>query len=198
MFANRSFRICPLMMNSGFKETTVLYSDIEFKSRKLFGIKGTVPINCSSKKIWNTLTQPGHLEKIHPFCEHHERIAYNGIGDKDSGRFASGKEVVREIVAWETGKSYTVLLKDLKKKETNITFSIEEMDTEKVNFSVHIQTKSFKNIPRIIWPWFAKRKILPVFKNYLHSLLNGTKYHLETGNNVSPNQFGPLKGYSKK
>lgn len=198
MFADRSLRICLLKMNSEFKEIPVLYSDIEFESRRLFGIKGTLDINCSAEKIWNLLTEPGHLEKFHPFCEYHEKVVYKGIGTKDSGRFASGRKVFREIIAWESGKSYTVLLKNTKQKETNITFLMEELDSETATFSVHIQTKTYKNIPRIIWKWFAKRKILPVLKNYLHSLLNGTKYYLETGNNVLPDQFGPLKGYSKK
>lgn len=185
-------------MNKIFEAIPVSYSDIDYKSRKCFGIKGTILINCSAEKIWGTLTEPGHLEKIHPFCEYHEKVVYEGIGTKDSGRFASGRQVFREFIAWNAGKGYTVLLKNEKQKETNITFSIEKLNEEKVNFSVHIQTKAFKNIPRIIWTWFAKRKISPVFKNYLYSLLNGTKYYLETDNYVVPDQFGPLKGYSKK
>lgn len=186
-------------MNEFKKEGfAVLYSEINFRSRQLFALKGSIEINCPPNKIWNLLTEPGHLKKIHPYCEYHEKVAYLGIGTKDTGRFASGKEVEREVIAWQPQQSYTVLLKDSRKKVTNITFSVEKINDETSCFSIYIATKAFKNVPRIIWKWIAKRKILPVMKKYLHSLLNGTKYYLETGEIVKPDQFGRLKGYSKK
>lgn len=161
------------------------------KSRKLFEIKGGLPINAPAKRLWETITTPGHLELFHPFVkEHRKSDDWKGIGGRDSGVFHNGGERHREIVEWDEGNSYRIKMDNNDGHDTQVRFAIKRISKNKAGFSISISKNSFRKIPRLLWPVLARWRILPLHKKYLFSVLNGLAYYSETGKKVKKNQFG--------
>lgn len=167
-----------------------------YDTRNDFRIKGEIVINENSKKLWKIITEPGHLKQFHPFCKKHEHVKWQGVGDKDAPQLYSGKITYREIVKWEEGIGFQIKMNNGDGNSISVDFFVAEDFGGSVKFGIEIKTDSYRKTPRPIWKWFAKKKLLPSYEIYLHSILNGLKYFAETGIRVERNQFGSHPKFS--
>lgn len=166
-------------------------------SRKNFQISGELTIAGTREKLWRIITQPGHLENFHPFVEKHDKIKnWHGIGSKDSGSFYNGKEMNRVVTHWKEGKEYTIKMENSDGNKTSVRFALQALSPEKTNFCITINTDAYRKIPRPIWLIFARFFLVPSFKKYLYSVLNGLAYYNDSGQKVTKNQFGSHRKFS--
>ncbi len=166
-------------------------------TRKNFQIKGELTIEGAKEKLWQIITSPGHLEKFHPFVKEHIKTEkWHGIGAKDSGSFYSGKKINRVVTEWKEGSSYIIKMKNDDGSNTTVRFGLTELSSMKTAFFITIQTDAYRKIPRPFWPIFARFFLVPSFKKYLYSILNGLAYYSTTGNKIKKNQFGRHRKFS--
>ena len=168
------------------------------KSRDKFQISNVIQIQASQKKIWEIITEPGHLKNFHPFCEKHKRVKWEGIGDRDAPQLYSGKITYRKIIKWEKEKGFQIEMDNGDGNITYVEFYLVEVLGPSIRFGIDIKTDSYRKIPRFMWNWFARKKLIPSYEIYLYSILNGLKYFAETGIPVKRNQFGSHPKFSPK
>jgi hypothetical protein len=166
-----------------------------FKSRKLLQISAQIKIKIPPNKIWGIITEPGHLKNYHPFCDYHEQSKWDGIGSKDRSKSYAGKIINREIIAWQEGVSYQIKMNNNDTHDTHVKFDVIESNNMTF-FKITITTNAYRNMPRPLWCFLSHLMIVPSYKKYFHSQLNGLKYFCETGKKVRRNQFGNHKKYS--
>ena len=175
----------------------VVFSERNFLSRNSVSLTGTIFIEKSGAHVWDILTTPGHLELVHPFCKFHKKVAWDTVGQEDSGEFYSGEKMNRKLIYINKGVSYTMELTGRKQKKTTTTFHIKEnKESSGIDFSVSLITGAFNKMPRPFWKIYIQKKVEYNLESYLSSLLNGIKFYSETGIPVTKNQFGSLKSVS--
>lgn len=170
---------------------------VNFFFRKALNIKASIAIKIEPDKLWNIITAPGHLKNYHPFCEYHEKSEWNGVGCRDVSKSYYGKIIRREVIHWEEGKSYTIKMDNNDKHNTTVKFEIHKIVSGSL-IEVSLTTNAYRNNPRPFYYPIVIFLIIPSYKKYFYSLLNGLKYFSETGNKVKRNQFGHHKKYSPK
>ncbi len=164
-------------------------------NRNYLFISSKIKINVSKEKLWKIITAPGHLNTYHPFCEEHQVSDWDGVGCKDISRSYAGKTIKREVIKWVEGESYQIKMINGDGNDTKVKFEITDLGVNS-SISVSIITNAYRNNPRPLWYPIALLLIVPSYKKYFNSLLNGMKYYSETGKVVARNQFGPHKQYS--
>jgi len=174
----------------------VIRFSANYRSRQNLEICAQIHINCSKEKLWKVITAPGHLEKYHPFCAYHKSERWNGVGCVDESKSNYGKIVRREVIEWNEGVGYTIKMLN-PNQNTTVRFEIGAVE-EGVQFKVYLKTNAYRKNPRPFWIFLAPLMIVPSYKKYFHSLLNGIKYYAETDKKVSRNQFGHHRKYSPK
>lgn len=75
-----------------------------FKSRKLFQIKGDANIRTTPEHVWDTLTKPQHLTYFNPFIKIHDSKRLTNNNYKDSCIYYNGKELERKLIDYEKKK----------------------------------------------------------------------------------------------
>lgn len=172
----------------------VVFSDKALHSRSSVSMRGTLYIEKPVAHVWEVITTPGYLELVHPFCKFHEKVAWNTVGQVDSGEFYSGEKLTRKLTQITKEEGYEMDVIGNKNKKSKIIFSLKKNTTLKgTDFSIHLTTQAFNKMPRPLWKIFIKRKVESNLEVYLSSLLNGIKFYAETGIPVTKNQFGNLK-----
>jgi ornithine lipid ester-linked acyl 2-hydroxylase len=168
-----------------------------YKFRDCFVISAIIKIDASQEKLWSIITEPGHLEKIHPFCESHMKARWDGVGCVDEAKFYSGTLVNREVVAWNEGASFQIKMINNEGHDTRVTFEIENVD-EETYFKITIKTDAYRKGINLTWLFWVYLLLIPSYKKYFNSICKGLKFYSEKGQGVSRNQFGYHKIYSPK
>ena len=166
-----------------------------FKSRNFLQISAQIQIDISPNNLWKIVTAPGHLKNYHPFCENHEKSAWDGVGCKDKSKSYAGKIINREIINWVEGAHYQIKMNNNDTHDTRVSFDVFEEEGNTF-YKITIITNAYRNMPRPLWYFLSFLIIIPSYKKYLHSQLQGLKFYSETGKKVRRNQFGSHKKYS--
>lgn len=186
----------PVMINN----SNLVFNSFNFKSRKFFQIKSETTIRTTPGNIWKTLTRPQHLKYFNPYVKKHESENLTNIGYIDSCVYYNGKELNRELISYEERKKiqFKIYFKQPKNNSSTTFEIIQKKKSKTTGFRLTIETDAYKNIPRPLWHIIAYFFLIPSFKKYINSVVNGMKYHCETGKKVYKNQFGFHKKYSTK
>jgi len=163
---------------------------VNTKSRKEVVFSGAIEIKVSLERLWEVLNEKGHLKNFHPFCKNHWGESLGKVGDHDKAEFYNGKIVNRELIEKENYQILKLRLLDENKMVTIVTFTINNLNQDNCELIVNINSRAYKNVPRPIFYFYARRKLRKLYNIYLNSLLNGVKYFAETGVKVQKNQFG--------
>ena len=57
-------------------------------------------IEASAQEVWDTITRPGNLELVHPFCAHNPVQAWPGPESRDEVHYLSGWMYERRVREW--------------------------------------------------------------------------------------------------
>tara|TARA_B110000438_G_C15798296_1_gene643866 strand:+ start:1293 stop:1829 length:537 start_codon:yes stop_codon:yes gene_type:complete len=172
------------------KYLTVNQSKRPIKFRKL--------MNAPADLVWNIISEPGNLQKCHPFCKQNPTIEWPGDNSKDEIHYLNGWIFERRFVHWIDHVGYDLFIGRKGGKSSLVSWRIEPINNQECFLSISIYMykldfipKGFRWISRIIY-------VQPLLKKYLLSVTGGFEYYLQTGKPVLDNHFGSHPWFSNK
>ena len=146
---------------------------LDYASRNKFIFGGCIKIEYSIKKLWDLLTSPQHLIKVHPLCTSHQTEEWIGIGSKDIVIYKNGGQRNRTVIDWDTEKLLRLTVEeDFNHQESIVSYHLKKVN-DTCELCIQVETEAYKNIPRPIWKLYAKLFLLPQHKKYFGGLLSG-------------------------
>ena len=159
-------------------------------------VESKVDFNLPKSKILKLITEPGNLEKYHPFCKKNEILKWPGNGSVDILEYHNGMRFKREFFNW-SDNGY-----DLKiggRRNMAIVNWVVEGDENNSSLRVRINPNiknyvSIKSrlIQRLLWLIYIK----PMLQSYINHVIKGFNHYMKTETNVLPNQFGTHRWFS--
>ena len=159
-------------------------------------VESKVDFNLPKSKILELITEPGNLNKYHPFCKKNEIIKWPGNGSVDILEYHNGMRFKREFFNW-SDNGY-----DLKiggKRNMAIVNWVVEGDENNSSLRVRINPNIKNYVPiksrliqRLLWLIYIK----PMLQSYINHVIKGFNHYMKTETNVLPNQFGTHKWFS--
>jgi hypothetical protein len=186
---------------SGEKYTIVISKPI---NNRFWRITCEVPIEVSKDSLWNFCLSERFLEKAHPFCEYHSNThfkAEDGL-PYDTITYYSDVALIRDFQGITEKDSFWLDIlqineNDSKNKLANVVWQFKELkEGRSALLSISVDIEVLKATPFIEWSFYHIHGNFSAMSDYLSSLTNGIKFHLETGENVKKNQFGSHKWLS--
>ena len=71
----------------------------------------TQVIDADAQKIWQAISEPGVLERTHPFVEKNPVEQWPGIGAKDTIHYFSGLTLHRDFTYWNEEQGYDLKIR---------------------------------------------------------------------------------------
>ena len=71
-----------------------------------------LPVSCSinldfdNKKVWQIISEPGNLNKTHPFCKSNTVVKWDKDNHEDILEYLNGVILHRNFYQWDEGKGY--------------------------------------------------------------------------------------------
>ncbi len=164
----------------------------------MINIKSSILIKSSIRDVWRVISEPGYLERVHPFC--HKNTVLKKQDDKilkDKLIYLNGLEYIREFQYWETNKGYDLFIGKELGKKSFVRWRLSKV-YDKSKLSIQIYPYRNQKIFRVLYPFAIFFLIKPQLKKYLNSVLKGIKWNIETKEIVSKNQFGNHSWFSNK
>ena len=152
-------------------------------------------IETSTDKVWDIISEPGHLELVHPFAKSHTVTTWPGPESKDILVYLSGLRYEREFLSWEEGKGYSLKIGGKNSKKSKVIWKISP-DVDNASLSITIYPHFLANTPKLISLLPYKFLINPKLKSYLNSVLSGINYYAVEQKPVPKNHFGNHKWFS--
>ena len=153
-------------------------------------VESKVDFNLPKSKILKLITEPGNLEKYHPFCKKNEIIKWPGNGSVDILEYHNGMRFKREFFNW-SDNGY-----DLKiggRRNMAIVNWVVEGDENNSSLRVRINPNiknyvSIKSrlIQRLLWLIYIK----PMLQSYINHVIRGFSHFIKTDKVILQNQFG--------
>ena len=78
------------------------------KIRSIWCIECKIEIEVSASTVWELISTPRHLEKVHPFLREHRCSEWSGVGSKDLMIYNSGLRLERTIRYWIDGVGFNL------------------------------------------------------------------------------------------
>ena len=163
---------------------------------KRLQVSYSLDFDTDSNSLWRIISKPGNLNQSHPFCKSNEVINWDENNRKDRLIYLNGRNYVRDFLTWDEGIGYTLLIGEENGKQSYVTWKIEALNDNSSKLTITVYTfilaklpKIFAIIPHLFW-------VNPRLKQYLHSVISGFQYHLETGNSIPRNHFGKHSWFS--
>ena len=158
----------------------------------------SVTIGKSADYVFSILSDAGHLEKFHPFCQQNVATSWGVDERKDVIQYHSGLRYERQFISWDEGRGFQLLLGASREKRSLVIWSLQEIDAENCKLSISVSPYPYARYPYVA-NWVAhKLWIEPRLESYLFSVLKGLKRFAETGKTVTENQWGSHPWFSSK
>ena len=163
-------------------------------------ISKKLAVNVDRKHLWEIISAPGKLDIYHPFCKKNEVLNWDKKNSIDLIEYYNKKVLKRKFFDWEEEIGFKLVINDLKKDIAEVHWSLSNPTKSKIDLSIQVQIldTALKRLPNSINKIILKTYVLPRLGTYLESVLNGIKFHSETGNKVSKNQFGYNSMFSSR
>ena len=153
-------------------------------------------IEAASHNIWQTITEPGNLKRVHPFCAANDVEQWPGVGARDTITYYSGVHYQRDFVTWLEGIGYDLEIGPPPHKTAYVVWRINPLSQTRSDFSIQVipYLKIDLSEPRKVS--YQERFFGDVIGQYLDSVVKGVDYAATTGQTVRKNQFGSHPIYS--
>ncbi|MGB0371271.1 MAG: SRPBCC family protein [Opitutales bacterium] len=159
-------------------------------------IPNSIVINVGAESVWNLISSPCYLKKIHPFLADNTCDEWSGVGSTDVIVYHSGRKLRRTITAWQDGVGFDIEAKPLiedgsgGKTTIEIEWRIKPINENSCELETTIYPHRMKGRSGIKAYLFFWLKMKPMWVKYWQPIMQGFKYHLETGKIVTEDQFG--------
>ena len=147
-------------------------------------------IDAEPDRVWETISSPGHLKHVHPFCAQTEVESWPGVGSRDFITYFSGIRYQRDVVSWLDGEGYDLEVGSPDKKTCRVAWRIQAKATDGSELSVSVYPYLESGWTKSQRSTYLDRFFGPIFDHYLDCVVKGVEYYVRTGNAVSEDQFG--------
>ncbi len=161
-------------------------------------ISSSILIDASVSRVWETISAPGNLNNVHPFCKENTVVTWSGDKSEDIILYYSGRELLREFFEWQEGTGYKLMIGRRGGRKTEVHWELDQVALEKCVLKITLFVPHLQKTSILIrWlPHFLYMR--PRMKKYLDSVLRGFEYFITTGKPVQRNQFGSHPWFSPK
>lgn len=173
----------------------MLNTDVS-KIRSICRIECKIEIEVSAFTVWELISKPRHLEKVHPFLREHRCSEWSGVGSEDLLIYNSGLRLERTILYWIDGVGFNLDVQveangpHGENPVTPVEWRIKPLSKNRCRLTTRTVPGGMQGKRGLKAMNFFLFTIRPRFKSYWAAVLNGIKYHLETGETVKEDQFG--------
>ena len=158
--------------NSMKKRKSVSYSkDLEF------------PI----EEVWSVISAPQNLENCHPFCKTNSTIEWHDQ-HHDVLQYLNGRKFYREFLIWKPMEGYELIIGEKNEPKSYVIWELFEIERNRTKLKITVFPYLFAKTSKFL-PFFSFW-IKPRLRRYLHSVISGFDYYLQTGKPVPRNYFG--------
>lgn len=158
----------------------------------------THPIAAPSEQVWAVISSPRNLELCHPFCDSNPVLDWPGPESRDEVHYLSGWVYERSFHRWIEGVGYDLEIGARGERTSFVSWRIEPVAGASCTLSIKVYPHVLQRVPvGIRWlPHVAY--VRPMLRRYLSSVVRGFEWYLESGEPVSPNQFGRHPWFSER
>ena len=150
---------------------------------------------CSKEVLWETISSPGYLNNVHPFCEDNSVIIWEKDQHEDQLVYLNGLTYQRKFTDWNINEGYDLWIGNDDQNQSFVEWRIEE-EGGGTRLSINIY-------PYLLSTWPKSLAFLPYFlyiniklKSYLYSVLNGIEWFIDKNTSVPKNKFGRHSWFS--
>ncbi len=144
----------------------------------------------AAERVWGVMGTPGALARYHPFCSDNPVTAWPGVGARDTIHYRSGLVLHRRFTAWDQGHSYELEIGNEEWPSSRVRWELEAIGPEETALTISIWPSAFAGYPAALRWALLRWYLIPLLRRYLDAVLRGLDYHLTTGRDVAPSQFG--------
>ena len=151
---------------------------------------------CQPGELWQLISEPGSLNKSHPFCKSNDVLKWEKQDHSDRLVYLNGLDYTRKFLTWNEGLGYTLFIGSAGGPQSYVVWEINSKERDKSELTITVYPYLLANlpfliayIPHIFW-------VRPRLKKYLNSVLAGYQFHLENGEEVPRNHFGKHPWFS--
>lgn len=159
-------------------------------SNYLKPVTRSITVNCEPRNVWQLISRPGNLERYHPFCAANPVENWPGIKAVDYVHYYNGLKFKRTFTDWQDGRGYTLLIGRENGPRSKVVWTIREKEQAASELEITIYPHGTDKYPALIMPLLFISYIKPMLRKYLTAVLQGLRFHLESGQIVRRNQFG--------
>lgn len=153
-------------------------------------------LHTTVERVWQVMATPGALPRYHPFCSDNPFGDWPGVGAEDTIRYESGLVLHRRFTAWDEGHAYELEIGNVEWPTSHVRWEVKSVDAQKSELTITVWPNAFADYPAPL-RWAVHRwYLIPLLRRYLRTVLRGLDYHLTTGHDVTPNQFGRVPFFS--
>lgn len=153
-------------------------------------------IDASRDRVWQAISQPGHLRQCHPFCKQNEVQRWPGAGAVDTITYHSGLHFQRDFIDWIEGAGYDIEIGRPPDKTALVTWRLDPLDSARSALAIEVTPYLRIDMPTAEKLAYQQRAFGKTVEAYLDSVLRGVEHFVTTGDAVRKNQFGSHPIYS--
>ena len=155
-------------------------------------------IERSADEVWDAISQPGNLERCHPFCASNPLQAWPGPPSRDEGHYLNGVVFERRFRDWLEGIGYDLEIGTRRGRKSRVSWRITPLDESSCTLRISVCPHGLQGLPVVIrWlPYVVWLR--PLLRRYLDSVLRGFEWFLLRGEPVPRNAFGRHRWFSAR
>ena len=160
-------------------------------------IRVTREISAPAEVVWAVIATPGHLEHVHPFCEHNPVTEWPGAASRDEIHYRSGWVYERTFTHWVDGVGYDLDIGAPGEPTSHVSWRISPRPPGACNLAISVWPRSLTRIRGL--QYLLRLLVLgPMMRHYLRSVTKGVEWFVTQGEPVRANQFGTHQWFSQR
>ena len=149
------------------------------------------------EEVWDAISSPGCLERVHPFCERNPVAVWPGSAARDEIHYRSGWVYQRTFTDWIDGVGYDLDIGAAGEPTSHVSWRISAHSNGVCELTISVWPRPLTAIPGLNWP--ARLVIVgPMMRRYLRSVTEGVEWFVTRGEPVAADQFGSHLWFSAR
>ena len=156
-----------------------------------------IDIPAGTGDLWALIAAPGNLKRFHPFCAATEVIEWDGAGSVDTITYYSGFTYRRRFAAWFDGVGYDLELGVAPEFTARVVWRLAEQGAGRCRLDIAVYPYLKASLPEAKKLAYQRRLFGETLQHYLRCVVQGVRYKVVTGEDVTEDQFGRNPHYSR-
>ena len=153
-------------------------------------------IGTPAEIVWKAISEPGNLERCHPFCAANPVHAWPGAKSHDEVHYLSGWVYERRFRRWIEDVGYDLEIGRKGGTRSYVWWRITPAGAACATLRITVCPHTLQHLP-VALRWVPHvAYIRPQLQHYLSAVVHGIDWYCTRGEPVRPNQFGPHRWFS--